>query len=150
MRHEERASLQPRYWRIGFGSPSEECTLKSLVDLQTQIEALQKEAAVVRSREYKKTVTQILALMRAFGITFEELRRAEGRKSPGRPPKARGGATRGRPKAAAKSPRRSAKGKVKVKFRGPGGATWTGRGKQPRWLKALVDAGRTVEEFRAE
>ena len=126
--------------------------MKSLVDLQAQIEALQKEAAVVRSREYKKTVGQILALMKAFGITFEELRRAEGRKAPGRPSRGKAAGTRGRPKRSAQTGGRSTtttvRAKVQVKFRGPDGATWTGRGKQPRWLKALVDAGRTAEEFR--
>ncbi|MFM9014025.1 MAG: H-NS family nucleoid-associated regulatory protein [Gemmatimonadota bacterium] len=38
-------------------------------------------------------------------------------------------------------------GKVPAKYRGPNGETWSGRGKQPRWLAALVADGRTPSEF---
>ena len=37
--------------------------------------------------------------------------------------------------------------KVPAKYRGPAGETWSGRGKQPRWLAALVAEGRTPAEF---
>lgn len=33
------------------------------------------------------------------------------------------------------------------KYRGPGGETWAGRGATPRWLKALVKEGHSIEEF---
>jgi DNA-binding protein H-NS len=36
---------------------------------------------------------------------------------------------------------------VAPKYRGPGGETWAGRGATPRWLKALVKEGHSVEEF---
>ncbi|WP_331488494.1 H-NS histone family protein [Luteimonas rhizosphaericola] len=40
-------------------------------------------------------------------------------------------------------------GKVPPKYRNPAAPTetWTGRGKQPRWLAALVKKGRKPEEF---
>ncbi|MBS7457801.1 H-NS family nucleoid-associated regulatory protein [Coralloluteibacterium stylophorae] len=40
-------------------------------------------------------------------------------------------------------------GKVPPKYRNPANAeeTWTGRGKQPRWLAAEVANGRKVEDF---
>ncbi|WP_016850206.1 H-NS family nucleoid-associated regulatory protein, partial [Xanthomonas citri] len=40
-------------------------------------------------------------------------------------------------------------GKVPPKYRNPGNAqeTWTGRGKQPRWLAELTAAGKKVEDF---
>jgi DNA-binding protein H-NS len=34
------------------------------------------------------------------------------------------------------------------KYRGPGGETWSGRGRQPNWLTALEATGRDKEEFR--
>lgn len=34
------------------------------------------------------------------------------------------------------------------KYRGPHGETWSGRGRQPRWLADLEGAGRDKEEFR--
>jgi len=53
----------------------------------------------------------------------------------------------------AKSPRAAGDGrklgKVAPKYRNPGNAaeTWSGRGKQPRWLAALTAQGRKPEEF---
>jgi DNA-binding protein H-NS len=43
--------------------------------------------------------------------------------------------------------KKTAGAKVPAKYRGPDGETWTGRGKQPRWLAALVATGRTPAEF---
>ena len=36
-----------------------------------------------------------------------------------------------------------------VKYRGPNGETWSGRGRMPKWLQALEAEGRSREEFRA-
>src|SRR4051812_2507811 len=36
-----------------------------------------------------------------------------------------------------------------VKYRGPGGETWSGRGRQPKWLQTLEAEGHSREEFRA-
>ena len=57
------------------------------------------------------------------------------------------GKRRGRPPAG--MGRTSAMKGVKIapKYRGPGGETWAGRGATPRWLKALVKEGHSVEEF---
>ena len=59
-----------------------------------------------------------------------------------RAPKATGTATK--PAKARKT-----LGKVAPKYRNPDNAdeTWTGRGKQPRWLAALTGQGRAVDEF---
>lgn len=55
------------------------------------------------------------------------------------------------PKAAGPKPAKARKtlGKVAPKYRNPDNAdeTWTGRGKQPRWLAALTGQGRAVDEF---
>jgi DNA-binding protein H-NS len=37
--------------------------------------------------------------------------------------------------------------KVAPKFRRLGGETWAGGGATPRWLRALLDEGHTIEEF---
>jgi len=39
--------------------------------------------------------------------------------------------------------------KVAVKYRDPSNPkhVWTGRGMKPRWLKSLLDSGRSIEEF---
>ena len=39
--------------------------------------------------------------------------------------------------------------KVPVKYRGPNGESWTGRGKTPAWILAHESAGRTRESLLA-
>ncbi|MBK7953869.1 MAG: H-NS histone family protein [Candidatus Accumulibacter sp.] len=36
---------------------------------------------------------------------------------------------------------------VAVKYRGPNGETWSGRGKAPNWLTSLVGQGRNRDDF---
>ncbi len=57
------------------------------------------------------------------------------------------GAAADRPAKAAKAPgaRRVA---PKVMYRDGAGNSWTGRGPTPRWLKAALDSGRSLEELR--
>ena len=47
-------------------------------------------------------------------------------------------------------PQRRPYPKVKPKFRNPNdpSETWSGRGKQPRWISELLVSGRSLEEFR--
>ena len=37
-----------------------------------------------------------------------------------------------------------------VKYRGPNGETWAGRGRTPAWLAALESGGASREQFRTE
>lgn len=116
----------------------------SLIDIQSQIEKLQKQAADIRSREFNSTVQDILAKMAAFGITVKDLEAARKKA-----PKTRGKAA-GKVKAAGgRRPAKKAAGTstVAAKYRGPNGETWSGRGLMPRWMAALVASGRTKEEF---
>lgn len=50
---------------------------------------------------------------------------------------------------AARKPSKMAGTKVAPKYRNPGNEkeTWTGRGKQPRWLASLTAQGRNLNEF---
>ena len=111
----------------------------NLVEIQGQIEKLQKQAAEIKSREFDKTVREIVAKMQAFGITVADLR--PGKK---RPKKATSGAAAKKTKAG-----RAAKPAAVVppKYRGPNGEAWTGRGLPPRWLAALIAAGAAKESF---
>lgn len=129
----------------------------NLIDIQTQIEKLQKQAADIKSREFDKTVKDIVARMQAFGITLRDIQSGMGKKGAKAPPsrprgaKAAGKAgARATGKAAAKragKPSKQAGTKVAPKYRGPKGETWSGRGMMPRWLAALVAQGRTRESF---
>ena len=120
--------------------------MSNLIDLQSQIEKLQKQADEIRAKEFSATVQDILAKMQAFGITVKDLQTGKPSKSGGKP-------GRGRPKSIAvkapKAPKESKKATTPVaaKFRGPNGETWSGRGLTPKWLAALVAQGQSKEAF---
>jgi DNA-binding protein H-NS len=113
--------------------------LSNLIDIQSQIQKLQKQAAEIKTREFDKTVEEIRTKMEAFGITAKDLqtvkRGAKGKKAV----VARKSSTKGASKAAGST--------VAAKYHGPNGETWTGRGLTPRWLKSLLEQGRTKEDF---
>jgi DNA-binding protein H-NS len=115
--------------------------MSNLVEIQSQIEKLQKQATEIRSREFGMTVQDILVKMQAFGITLKDLQGGKARAAKGKIAKGK----RSVPVKAVK------KGKsapvVAAKFRGPNGETWSGRGLTPRWLAALLAQGKTKEEF---
>ena len=95
--------------------------------------AKRKPVAVVRKR--------MLALAKTEGYTIAELFDGAAPAAV-RAPRAAGG--KAKPAKARKT-----LGKVAPKYRNPDNAdeTWTGRGKQPRWLAALTGQGRGVDEF---
>ena len=115
--------------------------MSNLIDLQSQIEKLQKQAADLKSKEFNSTVADIRAKMAAFGITIKDLGGKAGAKKgkPGRPAKA-GKVAKVRKSKAAGVP-------VAAKFRGPNGETWSGRGLTPKWLSALIAQGRSKSDF---
>jgi DNA-binding protein H-NS len=118
--------------------------MSNLIDIQTQIQKLQKQAEEIRAKEFDKTVEDLLMRMHAYGITVKDLQRGMGKVT------AKAG-SRKMPVAARKSinKKRASKTKVGVpaKYRGPNGETWSGRGLTPRWLTALLNQGRRKEEF---
>ena len=116
-------------------------TMSNLIDMQSQIEKLQKQANDIKAREFDTTVQDILAKMQAFGITFKDLQAPKGRGAKG---KAKATKTVGAPKATAK---KKAASPVLAKYRGPNGETWSGRGLMPKWMSALVAQGKTKEDF---
>ena len=114
--------------------------MSNLIDIQSQIEKLQKQASEIKAKEFNSTVQDILAKMQAFGITVKDLQSAKpGKRGPGRGRKA------GVAKAA--KPARKAGKPVAAKYRGPNGETWSGRGLTPKWLATLVAQGQSKESF---
>ena len=114
--------------------------MNNLVDIQMQIEKLQKQASEIKDREFDKTVLDIRAKMQAFGITVKDLqggarRKGRGKTKPPAQPKTIG------------AKQKKAGSVVAAKFSGPNGETWSGRGLTPRWLASLLAQGRTKEEF---
>lgn len=117
--------------------------MSKLIDINLQIEKLQKQADEIRSKEYSKTVQEIVSKMTVYGITLQDIKKAlEGNDArKGTKVKKATGDTRGTARS------KLAGSKVEPKYRGPNGETWTGRGVMPRWMTDLVNTGRTKEEF---
>ena len=113
--------------------------MSSLIDIQGQIEKLQKQADEIKAKEFDKTVLEIVSKMQAFGITARDLKSVSARGS-----KSKG--TAKLPRSGAKAKKRPAAA-VAVKYRGPNGETWSGRGLTPRWLVGLVAQGKNKEDF---
>lgn len=112
--------------------------MSKLIDLQSQIEKLQKEASEIRSKEFNATVADIRQLMAAYGITPKDLQN----------PKVKAKSS-GINKPLSSKPGKAKKEKVSVaaKFKGPNGETWSGRGLTPKWLAALISTGQPKEAF---
>lgn len=118
--------------------------MSNLIDIQSQIEKLQRQASEIKAREFDKTVQEIIAKMQAFGITLKDLQPVRrGRAAAKSKAQAPAGARKkgGKPKGT------KAGAVVVPKYRGPNGETWTGRGLTPRWLAALVAQGQSKESY---
>lgn len=112
----------------------------SAKELGALIKNAKKQQTIVAKRPaVSKVRTQLTKLAKAHGYSIEEV---FGDAAP-----ARGRATKATKAPAKKAVRKL--GKVAPKYRNPANPkeTWTGRGKQPRWLAALTTKGKKVEEF---
>jgi DNA-binding protein H-NS len=99
--------------------------MSSYKDLLAQREALEKQIEEARSREYAEVLNDVKQKIADYGFSAAELGLGAGRGKA-----VRGGVARPRPGVA-------------VKYRDPAtGATWSGRGKPPRWI-----AGQDRERF---
>ncbi|MCX7224554.1 MAG: H-NS histone family protein [Burkholderiales bacterium] len=116
--------------------------MSNLIDIQSQIEKLQKQANEIKTREFDKTVQDILAKMQAFGITVKDLQAPKGRGAKG---KAKAAKTSAAPKVA--TGKKKSISPVLAKYCGPNGEKWSGRGLMPKWMSALVAQGKIKEDF---
>ena len=119
--------------------------MTKLLDIQAEIAKLQKQASEIKSKEFESTVADILMRMEAFGITVKDLQKKQ--------PK--GKTKLGRPAKLDKVPRVKDRNKVAgkpvaIKYKGPNGESWTGRGIAPKWMSAAIAAGATKESFLIE
>ncbi|HMS26297.1 MAG TPA: H-NS histone family protein [Burkholderiaceae bacterium] len=114
--------------------------MSNLIDIQTQIEKLQKQAESLKAKEFNNTVVEIRAKMKAFGITIKDIIG----KSPN---KIKGVKTSKVAKTKKTRKSKTAGVPVAAKYKGPQGETWSGRGLTPKWLTTLIAQGRKKEEF---
>lgn len=104
--------------------------MSSLQELLAQRAEIEKKIADAQREERSTAIAKVKALMAEHGLTAADIA--------GKTPTVRVAATPG-PKAG---------GKVAPKFRnGATGETWSGRGLQPKWLKAALASGAKLEDF---
>lgn len=98
-------------------------TLQQLLD---QKAALEKQIETTRKQAKSEAIAQVKSLMSEYGLTSADL----------------AGKTVGKPASSVKG------SKVAAKYRNNStGESWSGRGLQPKWLKAALASGRKLEEF---
>lgn len=98
--------------------------MATLAELIAQRAELEKQIADTQKTQRAEAIAKVKALMAEYGLAASDL------------------STR-----AASSPDKVTK-KVAAKYRDPKtGDSWTGRGLKPKWLKAAIDSGATLESF---
>jgi len=100
----------------------------TLQELMAQREALERQIEQTKKQERGEAVEKVRALMAEYGLTAADL----------------GSRTTG---SKAKKTKSSGN-KVAAKYRNAStGESWSGRGLQPRWLKAALASGRKLSDF---
>ena len=116
---------------------------KELADLIA--EANKRKKVLAKRKPAAQVKAAVAKFLKSTGWTFDEL---YGKSVAVKPAAAATAAPTAAPKAR-KSTKGRSLGKVAPKYRNPANAkeTWTGRGKQPRWLAAETTKGKKLEEF---
>ena len=100
--------------------------MATLQDLLAQKEQLDREIENTKKSERADAIARIRTLMSEYGLSAADL---NARSSP-----AKGGAGKG--------------SNVAAKYRDAStGDTWSGRGLQPKWLKAALASGKKIDDF---
>ena len=99
--------------------------MASLQELIAQKEALERQIELTKKQDRNEAITKVRSLMTEYGLSVSDL------------------SAKSSPKARAKTGK-----KVAAKYRNKTtGESWSGRGLQPKWLKAALSTGRKIEEF---
>jgi DNA-binding protein H-NS len=112
-----------------------------------QIEELKKQAERQRKEEYSFVIKTIKKQIADYGITAEELDLSGAGAKRGRKPGKVSAKLGRKPARKAGAKRANAGIKVAPKYRDDAGNTWSGRGKQPKWVVAALASGRSLESL---
>ena len=104
----------------------------SLSDLRALQGQVSKQLEVIARQDIAKAREEIQAIALSVGISLEDLVNGSVGKKPSKDKSAK------------------AAGKVAVRFRNPSNAEqqWTGRGRQPTWIKEWLHAGKALDALR--
>ncbi len=96
--------------------------MSSLKELLAQRAALDEQIAQTKDRERADAITKVKSLMAEYGLTIADL--------------------------SVRTAKVAKPSKVAVKYRNKAtGETWSGRGLQPKWLKAAISGGAKIDDF---
>ncbi|MBV8603635.1 MAG: H-NS histone family protein [Pelomonas sp.] len=96
--------------------------MASLKDLLAQRAALDEQINQTKERERSDAIAKVKTLMSEYGLTVADL--------------------------SARAAKAAKVSKVAAKYRNKAtGETWSGRGLQPKWLKAAITGGAKLEDF---
>ena len=96
----------------------------TLQELLAQKAAIEKQIVETQRQERADAIARVRALMAEYGLSAAEIA--------GKAP----------------APRKPEGRRIAPKYRNPEtGETWSGRGLQPRWLKAALESGRKISDF---
>ncbi|HZE92250.1 MAG TPA: H-NS histone family protein [Rhizobacter sp.] len=100
--------------------------MASLQDLLAKKAAIEQEIDATQKRERQEAINKVKTLMSEYGLTVADLA--------------------GKGSGSKAGPAKGAK--VAAKFRNAAtGDTWSGRGLQPKWLKAALASGKKISDF---
>lgn len=127
---------------------------KSVEQIRQQIAKLQQQEQALLSKEIDGVVARIREAVSHYKLTpdhiFGELQKPAAKtrvakaKADGRVKKSGVEAPADIPAKQASVPKGT---KIAAKFKDDAGNSWSGRGSQPRWLKAAIAAGKKIEDF---
>jgi DNA-binding protein H-NS len=115
---------------------------KTYVQIQKQIESLQREADKLKRKEVDDVIGKIKEAITVYQLTAADLGfdvKGAARRGPVT-------GKRGRPAAKGRAAGK-ARGATAVKFRDESGNTWGGRGPRPQWLRDALGAGKSLQDF---
>ncbi len=96
--------------------------MASLKDLLAQRAALDEQIAQTKDKERSEAVSKVKSLMSEYGLSVADL--------------------------SMRAPKAAKTSKVAAKYRNKAtGETWSGRGLQPKWLKAAIAGGAKLDDF---
>ena len=100
--------------------------MATLQELLAQKAAIEKQIIETQRQERADAIARVRALMAEYGLSAADIVG----------------------KAAAPPPRKPEGRKVEPKYRNPEtGETWSGRGLQPKWLRAALADGKKITDF---
>ncbi len=98
--------------------------MTAIEELMAKLDEVTRQIAAAKDADRREGIDKVKALMAESGVTVADLG--------------------GRAKAGPGDKRVS---KVAAKYRDSNGNTWSGRGLYPRWLKASLAAGASLQDF---